>query len=72
MPKLQIERYFANSFLSAHQGNKTFCHMREDFIGESIIETSDQANPTENEPTLDWGHWDHKSDTAPYANWYRL
>ena len=48
--------------------------MREDFAGESGIETSDHANPKskKNEPRLDWGQWDHKPNTAPYTNWYRL
>ena len=45
MPILQKERHFANSSVSAHQGKKTFRHIREDFAGESGVEASDHANP---------------------------
>ena len=47
--------------------------MREDFAAESGTEASDHANQKiKHEPRPDWGQWDHKHNTAPYTDWYRL
>ena len=65
MPILQKEQHFANSSASAHQGNKTFRRMREDFARKSGIEASDHENPKKKELRLEWGQWDHKPNTTP-------
>ena len=72
MPILQKERHFTNGSISAPREQDISSY--EERLRWGIWDRGFKpCKPKiKNEPTLDWGQWDHKPNTAPYTNWYRL